>query len=106
MSKVSDSAVKLAERYSLLSNPLRALILAFLIRKKESNWSEIKQFLEKHVETVNPNTLQFHLRVLIQESAIVRSGSENNVLYRIENLPNDIEETLTKEIADKLKDEL
>jgi predicted transcriptional regulator len=106
MSSVTDAAFRVAERYSLLSNPYRTLILAYLIRKRECSWSEIKQFLEKNVGSVNPNTLQFHLRTLMEVGMIGRSGIENNVLYHIENLSKDIEETLTKEIAEKLKDGL
>jgi DNA-binding HxlR family transcriptional regulator len=105
MSNVADAAAKIAETYSILSNPYRTLILAYLIKKKEASWSELKQFLEKHTGAVNPNTLQFHLRLLIQQHILGRSGSENNISYYIGNLPKDIESKLCKEISEKLKDE-
>jgi DNA-binding HxlR family transcriptional regulator len=106
MSNVADAAFKVAERYSTLSNPYRALILTYLIKKKESSWSQIKQLLEKHMGVVNPNTLQFHLRILMKLGIIGRSGSENNLLYHLDSLPKDIESTLSEEITEKLKDDV
>lgn len=99
MSSVIDVATKVAEKYSVLSNPNRILILAFLIDKKVGSWSDIKEVLESYSGTVNPNTMQFHLGVLRGAKMIKRLGNKENIIYTLDDIPDDILLTITKEIT-------
>ncbi|MEM3160252.1 MAG: helix-turn-helix domain-containing protein [Nitrososphaera sp.] len=100
---ITEVASKVAERFGVLSNPYRTLILAFLLKKKKASWSEIKQFLEGHYGSVNPNTLQFHLRALIQANMVERSGSDEDIIYSLGQLPKEIQTTLSTEIIEKFE---
>lgn len=105
MPSVIEAATKIAERFGVLSNPYRTVILAFLLERKKATWSDIKHFIEKsNMGTINPNTLQFHLKALISAGMVSRSGSENNVVYSIGDIPAEISATLDKEIVKILKD--
>lgn len=81
MSGIAQIATKIAGKFEVLSNPYRTLILAFLLKKKEASWSDIKQFLESNAGSINPNTLQFHLKALLHANMVRRSGSEDNIVY-------------------------
>lgn len=90
----------LSKRFANLSNNYRILILAYLIRKKEATWSEIKQFLENiYGSIINPNTLHFHLKALTNSDMIRWSGSEEKGVYFLGNISNDISEAIEKEIT-------
>jgi DNA-binding HxlR family transcriptional regulator len=93
-----ESANNLSKRFAILSNNYRILLLAYLIEKHEATWSNIKQFLEDYSGSVNPNTLHFHLKTLIEADLIKRLGSEEKTVYSIGKIPTDISEEITEEI--------
>ncbi|HTP54855.1 MAG TPA: hypothetical protein VML94_07885 [Thermoplasmata archaeon] len=96
MSNVTVAANELAEEARITSNAGRVLILAFLKSHGTSSWSELLAFLEKEIGPVNPNTLQFHMKVLIAAGWIKRSGSEQTPRYSISNLPTTVLESIPK----------
>lgn len=99
MSSIIDAVGKVASRYSALSNPYRILVLTFLIERKRARWSDIKQVLENYSGTVNPNTLHFHLKVLRGAKMIKRFGTNDNIIYTLGDIPEDILITINKEIT-------
>lgn len=102
LSNITESATKVAARYSTLSNPYRILILAILADKKRATWSDIKRVLEGYSGTVNPNTLHFHLRALMVTKMIRRWGTNDIIIYTLGDVPDDILVTIKKEIIEKL----
>lgn len=104
MSGLAQIATKIAGKFEILSNPYRTLILAFLLKKKEASWSDIKQFLESNVGSINPNTLQFHLKALLHANMVRRSGSEDNIVYTPGIVPNEIS-VMLDEVVQKLNAE-
>lgn len=85
-----NEANRITEEYSTLSNVYRTMILAYLIARNQGSWSEIKKFLESNLGSVNPNTLHFHLKALIQRKFVVAVGSEEKPSYQIGELPKEI----------------
>jgi len=95
VSNVTVAASELAEEGRLVSNAGRVLILAYLKNHGTSSWSELLAFLEKELGPVNPNTLQFHIKVLIAANWIKRSGSEQSPRYSLSNLPAAVLEAIS-----------
>ena len=89
-SKIVEKANKITQEFTILSNIYRTLILLYLYKTKGSTWSEIKDFLEKNDGAVNPNTLHFHMKALINAGYIKHSGSEDLSIYQIDKIPNNI----------------
>jgi DNA-binding HxlR family transcriptional regulator len=98
-SKIIEKANKITKEFTILSNVYRTLILLYLYKTKGSTWSEIKEFLQKNNGIVNPNTLHFHLKALINAGYIKRSGSEDLSIYQIDKIPSNI----LQEIKDSSK---
>ncbi|MBA3751151.1 MAG: hypothetical protein H0X03_09745 [Nitrosopumilus sp.] len=96
MANVMQIANKIAEEFTTLSNIYRVLILMYLNNNNNSNWSKIKEFIEQSSGIVNPNTLHFHLKSLINMRYIKRSGSRDSITYKLdkENIPKFIIETI------------
>ncbi|HEY7573506.1 MAG TPA: helix-turn-helix domain-containing protein [Nitrososphaeraceae archaeon] len=102
MSKIEDTVKHvnaLSKKFANLSNNYRIAILAYLMWKKEATWSEIKQFLENMYGSINPNTLHFHLKALINSNMIRWSGSEERGTYFLGNMPDDISEVIRSEVT-------
>ena len=74
---------ELTAKFGALSNTYRSLILIYLSDKKEATWTEIRNFLESNSGRLNPNTLQFHLKALIENGFVVRFGHEVKSLYKL-----------------------
>jgi DNA-binding HxlR family transcriptional regulator len=96
MSKIIDSANDLAQKFSMLSNAYRILIIMYLSSKKRATWTDIKQFVEKNVGSVNPNTLHFHLKALTEIGYVVRSGGEDKTTYELGKVPDYIVDAVKK----------
>ncbi len=101
MSGIAQIATKIAGKFEVLANPYRTLILAFLLKNKEASWSDIKQFLESNVGSINPNTLQFHLKALLHANMVRRAGGEDNIVYMPGVVPNEIS-VMLDEVVRKL----
>jgi hypothetical protein len=66
------------------------MTLTYLLSEKKGTWSDIKKFLEAHLGPVNPNTLHFHLKALIQNGFVIAVGSQEKPVYQIGELPLEI----------------
>jgi len=93
---MSAQAVRSADVARVCSNPGRLLILSYLYQDGTATWSEILKFLSSEIGPVNPNTLHFHLKTLIQVHWIKRSGSEDSPSYTVTKLPNEVIPLLPK----------
>ena len=74
-------AGKISSKHEILANKLRVVILAIIVALGNAKWSDIKILLEKTVGPVNPNTLAFHIKKLIEAGWIERSGSPESPSY-------------------------
>ncbi len=63
-----------------ISNEKRLFILKMLTKHSELSWSQIVKYLdEEYSIRVNPNTVSFHLKYLLDRNIIERRGN----LYRL-----------------------
>ena len=85
-----EAATRISKEHSALSNVYRTMTLGYLVVKKRGTWSDIKKFLGSHVGPVNPNTLHFHLKALVQNGFIVARGKQEKPVYQIGYLPSEI----------------
>jgi len=76
-----------SEHYEILANPFRVILLYAASALVEAKWSDIKALLEKILGSVNPNTLSFHLKKLIDAGWIIRTGAPEDPRYTV-NLPD------------------
>lgn len=98
MPAITESANNLAAEFSTLSSPYRILIIRYLLQNREATWSEIKQFLEAHFGSLNPNTLHFHLKELIKADLIGRSDRDEKSTYVLKSVPQEISDAIKKKI--------
>lgn len=89
-----EAATRISKEHSALSNIYRTMTLGYLVAKKRGTWSDIKKFLESYVGPVNPNTLHFHLKVLVQNGFIVAKGRQEKPVYQIGRLPSEIRRSI------------
>jgi DNA-binding HxlR family transcriptional regulator len=79
-----NEIARIADKYEVLDNRLRILILVVLLARGRRSWSELKKEIEDLIESpINPNTLSFHLKKLIQSELVTRIGSIENLEYEI-----------------------
>lgn len=86
--------MKIAKEHSALSNVYRTMTIAYLLVKKKGTWSDIRKFIEANLGPVNPNTLHFHLKALLQNGFIVATGSQEKPIYQIGELPPEIRQSV------------
>ena len=96
MVEINVQAMHSADVARVCSSPGRLLILSYLSQNGTSSWSEILKFLSSELGPVNPNTLHFHLKTLIQVHWVKRSGSEDSPAYSVSKLPGEIVPLLPK----------
>lgn len=65
----------------LLSHPLRLRIIEFLNTHKTATWKEIIEDLENIFGRLNPNTINFHLTMLVNKKIIEKKEEK----YRLIN---------------------
>jgi DNA-binding HxlR family transcriptional regulator len=92
---VVEAATKISKEHSALSNVYRTMTLGYLDVKKRGSWSDIKKFLEGQVGPVNPNTLHFHLKALVENGFIVATGSQEKPVYQIGVLSPEIRQSIS-----------
>lgn len=104
--KVTSTAKLLASEFDSLAHELRILILAIIAAYGRATWADLKSVLESLVGPVNPNTLAFHIKKLINSKYVEREGGPESVIYRV-RIPEDIGkriEPLIKEIKTYLRE--
>jgi DNA-binding transcriptional ArsR family regulator len=82
---LEDLIRQASKQCELFSNPLRSFIAAFIAVKEEVTWSELKEAIEKWAGQVNPNTLSFHLGLLINAGFITKIDIRGQPRYKIVN---------------------
>jgi DNA-binding HxlR family transcriptional regulator len=79
-----NEIARIADKYDVLGNRLRILILVVLLARGRRSWSELKKEIEDLIGSpMNPNTLSFHLKKLIQSELVTKIGSIENLEYEI-----------------------
>lgn len=59
-----------------ISNPKRLYLLRKFIERKELNWKEIVRLMEEEFQIrLNPNTVSFHLKYLMDRGLITKAGN-------------------------------
>ncbi len=75
---------KMSKDHEVFSNPIRTLIISLLLTQKEMNWTQIKSAIETiNHNTINPNTLSFHIGKLAEMEYIEKVGTKEQPIYRI-----------------------
>lgn len=74
----------------------------YLIENKEASWLEINSFLESQFNSINPNTLHFHLKSLMEANLVSHSGNDEGAMYRTNEIPSYIIEGLEEIIKKHL----
>jgi len=86
---------KITKKHEALANPVRIHILSIVTALEECSWGEVKAILEGICGKINPNTLAFHIRKLMDCGLIVKGGSSESPIYTAnisEELRREIEE--------------
>jgi DNA-binding HxlR family transcriptional regulator len=79
-----NEIARIADKYDVLGNRLRILILVVLLARGRKSWNELKKEIEDLIGSpINPNTLSFHLKKLIQSELVTKIGSIENLEYEI-----------------------
>jgi DNA-binding HxlR family transcriptional regulator len=79
-----NEIARIADKYDVLGNRLRILILVILLARGRKSWNELKKEIEDLIGSpINPNTLAFHLKKLIQSELVTKIGSIENLEYEI-----------------------
>jgi DNA-binding HxlR family transcriptional regulator len=79
-----NEIARIADKYDVLGNRLRTLILVVLLARGRRSWNELKKEIEDLIGSpINPNTLSFHLKKLIQSELVTKIGSIENLEYEI-----------------------
>jgi len=82
---LKDAVDGISKKCEIFSNPLRILIIADILVRKESNWTQLKENLEKLIgNSINPNTLGFHISRLDEAHYLNKIGTMEQPIYRIE----------------------
>ncbi len=81
--KAAADLVEKSRKYGALANPYRLAILRLVATKGKASWVQLDRELETVFEKrINPNSLSFHLRKLIESQFLTQSGSD----YRLGRL--------------------
>jgi predicted transcriptional regulator len=96
MVELVEKIKQITDKHSILSNPYRIMIIFFVWKNKRATWSEIRDFVESNLGKLNPNTLQFHLKTLIESEHIKRINEGEKSIYTTGN----VDESLIKEIKE------
>ena len=104
---LEELIIERSKRCGVFSNPLRSFIATFIAAKEEATWSELKTALERVGGPVNPNTLSFHITVLMSEGFVDRVDIRGQPRYRIsEKRSSEIETLIGKDVVERMRREL
>jgi DNA-binding transcriptional ArsR family regulator len=65
---------------SLLGHPIRLRIIKFLNDKKTATWKEIVEDLENMFGKLNPNTINFHLTMLVNKKIVKKEEEKYSLI--------------------------
>lgn len=79
-----NSAVDVASIGAAIRNEKRLFIIRKLIDSKNGlTWSEITSLVEEEFKIrVNPNTISFHLKFLLDQDIITKAGNRYNLIEK------------------------
>ena len=102
---IEDLILQRSKNCEVLSSPLRSFIAAFIAGKGEAVWSDLKAAIEKS-GPINPNTLSFHIGVLMDAGFVDKMSIEHQPRYRIKDSKLlEIERLVGKDIIQKISEE-
>jgi DNA-binding transcriptional ArsR family regulator len=82
--EIKQLADKISKKNEAFSNPIRILILAIILANQQASWSQLKEKIEKIVDSgINPNTLTFHLAKLVDLAYLEKAGTIEQPVYKI-----------------------
>ncbi len=91
--KVESLVRDITKKYETLANPIRIHILSIISALEEASWSEIKAIFEKLHGQINPNTLAFHIKKLVDCGFVSKIGSPESPVY-IAKIPEELRREL------------
>lgn len=89
-----EKTKSLSKRSAVLSNPYRILIIQYLRKNNQANWSEINDYIQSKMGKLNPNTLHFHLKSLIKFDYVKRISQGTKLSYKL----NVVDKSILSEI--------
>ncbi len=99
---VMEEIGEIAKKHEALANSIRVEILSIVIAFREISWSKIKAILESRYGKINPNTLAFHIKKLIDCGLIRKGGTMESPIYTVANVPEELKNEL-KEVVEFYK---
>ncbi len=84
---------KIAKKHEALSNPIRIHLLSIVTALGEASWGRIKAVFESVHGGINPNTLAFHMKKLIECDLLIKYGSVESPIYKA-NIPKELREEI------------
>ncbi len=93
-----------SRRHDVVASPFRVLVLSIVLQRKEARWADIKRCVEAILGDVNPNTLAFHLKRLVDVGWVRRSGSPEAPVYTVGDIPDSIRSEIMEEVVSKINE--
>ena len=79
-----DEIARIADKYDVLGNRLRVLILVILLARGRRSWGKLKEEIEDLIgDSIDHNTLSLHLNRLIQTGLVVKTGPAEHPEYQV-----------------------
>ena len=105
---IKEQVDKISRKCEIFSNPMRVLIVSTILAEGETNWSQLKENIEKMTgSNINPNTLSFHLAKLVEATYLRKTGTVDQPIYKINQdhaseIDVNIEPSLVETIKEKV----
>jgi DNA-binding HxlR family transcriptional regulator len=99
---------EISKKCEIFSNPMRILIIADILVEKESNWSQLKENIEKLTGSgINPNTLSFHVSKLVEGNYLSKVGTAEQPVYKVDiNHSPEINAYIGPALIEKVKEKV
>jgi DNA-binding HxlR family transcriptional regulator len=88
-----DSLQERVEACEVFSNVQRSIMVLIIAIYGEISWTDLKLKVEQVSGSINPNTLSFHLKKLVESGIIRKGGTGSQPFYEITSKGNDEVET-------------
>lgn len=75
--KATADLLDRSKKYRALANPYRLAILRFVALSGKASWAQLDRELESVFQKrINPNSLSFHIKKLVESQFLSQSGAE------------------------------
>jgi DNA-binding PadR family transcriptional regulator len=99
-----DSLQESVEACEVFSNLQRSIIVLIIAVYEEISWTELKIKVEEVSGSINPNTLSFHLKKLVESGIIRKGGTSTQPFYEITSKGEyEIEKKIGKDKKNELR---